>query len=244
MAIDISTAILELSETGKLQQMHDKWLSNKGCISEQKETLNVLNLGSFWGLFLITGVASVSCVTCYIIRMIWEYKKRTDVADPPPSDPNTHGSLYSVSRFRRGTSFLKALLSFIEEAEMGRDENQSGRGSNGITSKDRSPTESRNTSMSIRSTENSARDSMASADDAKTELRQLVKDLSFAFKNNARRSENGTLTINDAKQEENMIISQQGTTLNLMVNLISLANRRFIRNSKSMMISIDSRIII
>ena len=98
--------------------------------------------------------------------------------------------------------------------------------------------------MSIRSTENSARDSMASADDAKTELRQLVKDLSFAFKNNARRSENGTLTINDAKQEENMIISQQGTTLNLMVNLISLANRRFIRNSKSMMISIDSRIII
>ena len=242
MAIDISTAILELSETGKLQQIHDKWLSNKGCISEQKETLNVLNLGSFWGLFLITGVASVSCVTCYIIRMIWEYKKMTDEADLP-TDPNTHGNSFSLSRFRRGTSFLKALVSFIEEAEMGRDENQSGRGSNGITSKDRSPTESRNTSMSIRSMENSARDSMAFADDTKAELRQLVKDLSFAFKNNARRSEDGTLTINDGKQEEDMIITEQGTTLNLMENLISVANHRFIRNSKSMMVSIDSRII-
>lgn len=194
LAIDMSTAILELSETGRLQQMHDKWLSNKACASEEAETTsNQLNLGSFWGLFLITGVTSVLCVICYLIRMVWEYNKRmSNEADPlPASNRSVYGGSCNISHFRRGASFLKALASFIEEAEMERGhhhENQYlGRASGGIASRERSPIDSRRTSMSIRSIENnSARDSLVTADGTtKAELRQLVRDLSCAFKSNA-----------------------------------------------------------
>lgn len=71
LAIDISTAILELAESGQLQRIHDLWLTGEGCTkgNVQLES-NELGLSTFWGLFLITGSASLLCCLAYWARMV------------------------------------------------------------------------------------------------------------------------------------------------------------------------------
>lgn len=76
LAIDFSTAILMLAESGELQRIHDLWLSGEGC-SKSNVALesNELGLNTFWGLFVITGVASVLCCLAYWVRMIVLHRK-------------------------------------------------------------------------------------------------------------------------------------------------------------------------
>ncbi|EMS54937.1 hypothetical protein TRIUR3_19808 [Triticum urartu] len=60
LAVDLSTSILELSENGDLQRIHDKWLANDvaGSMSQNNELeSDRLQVYSFSGLFLICGVA-------------------------------------------------------------------------------------------------------------------------------------------------------------------------------------------
>ncbi|KAJ0968868.1 hypothetical protein J5N97_021745 [Dioscorea zingiberensis] len=65
LSADISKAIIELSENGDLQRIHDKWLTRKGCRSENKEVdSNQLQVSSFWGLFLLCAMA------CFIALII------------------------------------------------------------------------------------------------------------------------------------------------------------------------------
>lgn len=79
LAIDISTAILKLSESGELQRIHDLWLSTESCAIKNNvaSNANELGLGVFWGLFLITGCASVLCCLIYWTRMIIRHKRAT-----------------------------------------------------------------------------------------------------------------------------------------------------------------------
>ncbi|KAJ0968874.1 hypothetical protein J5N97_021751 [Dioscorea zingiberensis] len=65
LTADISKAIIKLSENGDLQRIHDKWLTRKGCSSENKEMdSNQLQVSSFCGLFLLCGMA------CFIALLI------------------------------------------------------------------------------------------------------------------------------------------------------------------------------
>jgi ionotropic glutamate receptor len=49
LVIDMSTAILSLSENGELQRIHDKWLSESACTSDDNQLKsNQLGLKSFW----------------------------------------------------------------------------------------------------------------------------------------------------------------------------------------------------
>ncbi|XP_059440447.1 glutamate receptor 3.6-like [Corylus avellana] len=58
LAIDMSTAILKLSETGDLQKLHDKWLTRSACNSKDvKQEVEQISLKSFKGLFLLCGLA-------------------------------------------------------------------------------------------------------------------------------------------------------------------------------------------
>ncbi|MCO5569397.1 hypothetical protein L7F22_023109 [Adiantum nelumboides] len=183
LAIDISTAILELSENGELQQIHDLWLSGYACNSKVQVQSNELNLRGFWGLFLITGVVSLFCVVWYLSRMIWQYNQRK-AADPPPIQPfDGPENQRLASRFRRGASFLKSLASFIEEAEVNEGEAKNSRRDSFKlrSSKERSPIDSTRVSMSERSMESSNRESMASTDDSRAELRDLLRELSVTF---------------------------------------------------------------
>lgn len=79
LAIDFSTAILTLSESGDLQRIYDQWLSTSSCSnSNVAVSSNQLGLGTFWGLFLITGLASLVCCIIYLIRMALLHKKMAD----------------------------------------------------------------------------------------------------------------------------------------------------------------------
>ncbi|KAM1240025.1 hypothetical protein ACFX2I_045619 [Malus domestica] len=53
LAIDISSAILKLSESGTLQKIHEKWFCKMGCRSDKNldsDESNQLHLMSFWVL--------------------------------------------------------------------------------------------------------------------------------------------------------------------------------------------------
>ncbi|KAH9311805.1 hypothetical protein KI387_026840, partial [Taxus chinensis] len=76
LAVDVSTAIVELEENGELQRIHDKWFGSSLCDSTDSTESNQLGLASFWGLFLITGLVSVACVILYFISDHPFIKKR------------------------------------------------------------------------------------------------------------------------------------------------------------------------
>ncbi|XP_065008108.1 glutamate receptor 3.5-like isoform X1 [Musa acuminata AAA Group] len=76
LAVDLSTAILTLSENGDLQRIHDKWLSRTECSSQDTDLeANRLSLSSFWGLFLLSGIVCVLALIVYIIKTCCQYSK-------------------------------------------------------------------------------------------------------------------------------------------------------------------------
>lgn len=72
----MSTAILRLSENGELQKIHDRWLSQKSCGSQDSDhDSDQLHLESFWGLFLICGISCVLALLLYFCKMLRLFKK-------------------------------------------------------------------------------------------------------------------------------------------------------------------------
>ncbi|CAM8992696.1 unnamed protein product [Rhodiola kirilowii] len=109
LAVDMSTAILKLSENGELQRIHDKWLMGSACAS-QSTMLSVdrLELRSFWGLFAICGAACCLALIVYFIQILREYYRHYP-DEPEPSEPSAGRSLRS--------SRLQTFLSFADERE-------------------------------------------------------------------------------------------------------------------------------
>ncbi|KAG7971428.1 hypothetical protein I3843_07G133500 [Carya illinoinensis] len=106
LAIDMSTAILQLSENGDLQRIHDKWLMRSTCSLETTEIeSDQLQLKSFWGLFLICGIACFFALLIYFLQMIQQLCRTA------PSDSISAGSSNSVSRR------VRRLLSLMDEKE-------------------------------------------------------------------------------------------------------------------------------
>ncbi|XP_027916741.1 glutamate receptor 3.6-like isoform X1 [Vigna unguiculata] len=102
LAIDMSTAILKLSENGDLQRIHDKWLTRSACSSEgAKQGIDRLELKSFWGLFLLSGMACFIALLCYAIRMVYRFSRH--------SNSNSKGSSHSAR--------LRSFFTFVNERE-------------------------------------------------------------------------------------------------------------------------------
>lgn len=76
LAIDMSNAILKLSENGELQRIHDKWLIRSACTA-QGTTIAVdrLQLKSFWGLFGLSGLACFLALFVYFIILFRKFNK-------------------------------------------------------------------------------------------------------------------------------------------------------------------------
>lgn len=112
LAVDLSTAILTLSETGELQRIHDKWLTNTACVSQDTGiNSNRLSLGRFWGLFLVCGMACLIALLVFFTRILCQYSKynsQEEVACPE--------SQSSVRRPKRMSS-IKDLISFVDKRE-------------------------------------------------------------------------------------------------------------------------------
>ncbi|KAF2286376.1 hypothetical protein GH714_015744 [Hevea brasiliensis] len=104
LAIDMSTAILSLSENGDLQKINDKWLTRKVCNSQSSESgSEQLQLQSFQGLFLICGIACFLALLIYFCNILRQFIRYL----PEDSDPSIRGSSHS----RR----LQTFLSFADD---------------------------------------------------------------------------------------------------------------------------------
>ncbi|KAK8549899.1 hypothetical protein V6N13_055460 [Hibiscus sabdariffa] len=115
LAVDLSTAILQLSENGDLQNIRNKWLKHRECsILSNQEEENQLDLSSFWGLFLICGIACVLALTFFCYGVFAQYRRyspegeETEVEDIEPSR--------SSRRSIRSTSF-KNIMDFVDKKE-------------------------------------------------------------------------------------------------------------------------------
>ncbi|CAL5092211.1 unnamed protein product [Urochloa decumbens] len=124
LAVDLSTAILTLSENGDLQRIHDKWLSPGTCDAQSTSDVAAdrLNLSSFWGLFLICGVACFVALLVYLARILCQfcdYHHDTNGAgDQEGLSPEMERSLRRPARLRS----IRDLMSFVDmkEAEVKR----------------------------------------------------------------------------------------------------------------------------
>ncbi|XP_038712036.1 glutamate receptor 2.9-like [Tripterygium wilfordii] len=77
IATDVSRAILQLSENGKLKELEETWfVSTTGCAANGTDDhIESLSLHSFWGLYLITGITSSLCVLIFIARLLITFRR-------------------------------------------------------------------------------------------------------------------------------------------------------------------------
>ncbi|KAL6287376.1 hypothetical protein ACE6H2_011766 [Prunus campanulata] len=114
LAIDVSTAILKLSESGELQKIHEKWFCKMGCPSEKnlESELNQLHLISFWGLYLLCGIFTLTAFLIFLLRVVLQfvrYKKQQAVPPSPLSSSSSWSSRFSQS--------IHNFVDFIDEKE-------------------------------------------------------------------------------------------------------------------------------
>ncbi|BBG97145.1 glutamate receptor 2.2 [Prunus dulcis] len=82
---DISRQIETLREEGKLLEMEEAWFQSKTTLMyEDKSNPNTLNLNSFRGLFLVSGVSSASALFLFKVFSLkekWDAMKKCKVGD-------------------------------------------------------------------------------------------------------------------------------------------------------------------
>ncbi|CAJ1971647.1 unnamed protein product [Sphenostylis stenocarpa] len=103
-AIDMSTAILTLSENGELQRIHEKWLSEKACHYHSSED-EQLQLNSFRGLFVICGITCFVALLIYFLSMLHQFGKKS-LQKAGPSD-----------RYSLPSARIQTFLHFVDEKE-------------------------------------------------------------------------------------------------------------------------------
>ncbi|XP_022776636.1 glutamate receptor 3.7 [Durio zibethinus] len=113
LAVDMSTAILKLSENGKLQDIHDNWFCKMGCPGERKRNSepNQLHLVSFWGLYLLCGSITLGALLVFILRTVRQfvrYRRRQMKLSSPSS---------SVQTTTRCSQVIYNFFDFIDEKE-------------------------------------------------------------------------------------------------------------------------------
>ncbi|KAL4298437.1 hypothetical protein HN51_049105 [Arachis hypogaea] len=108
LAIDMSTAILSLSENGELSKIHDKWLSKKACGFRGAQD-EQLQFNSFRGLFLICGIACLAALLIYLPSVAYQFSQNS-----PERERRNHPFGHSsTSRSAR----IQTFLSFVDEKE-------------------------------------------------------------------------------------------------------------------------------
>ncbi|XP_068329550.1 glutamate receptor 3.6-like [Pyrus communis] len=104
LAVDLSTALLKLSENGDLQRIHDKWLMRTPCASQgAKLQVDRLQLRSFWGLFVICGAACFLALAIYFCMMLHQFSK--------------HNTEELVTTGSSRSTRVQTFLTFVDEKE-------------------------------------------------------------------------------------------------------------------------------
>ncbi|GMH09237.1 hypothetical protein Nepgr_011078 [Nepenthes gracilis] len=73
---DISKAIMDVTEGDEIREIEEKWIAKKkSCLnSSSVATTASLGLESFWGLFLIVGIASVLALSASTVMFLYKQK--------------------------------------------------------------------------------------------------------------------------------------------------------------------------
>lgn len=100
--MDMSTAILSLSESGELQAIHDRWLNTRTCSQKNSDNTDQLHLKSFRGLFLICGITCLAAVFIYFCLICSKFRRHSPKLSEQAGSPSV--------RIRR-------FLSFVDEKE-------------------------------------------------------------------------------------------------------------------------------
>jgi ionotropic glutamate receptor len=128
LAADLSTAILQLSESGQLQRIHDEWFTRPSCASDDSEVgATRLGLGSFWGLFLVVALICLFALLVFFIRICWQYSKYSNseaagepsAADAAASVAAAAAAADAAERQRRPSRLgsFKELMQFVDKKE-------------------------------------------------------------------------------------------------------------------------------
>ncbi|MCO5591569.1 hypothetical protein L7F22_045556 [Adiantum nelumboides] len=105
---DMSQAILHLSQTGELERIRKYWFQELACddsATNPTAQSNQLDLMSFWGLFLISGAASVVCVSMHVLFLYKNYRKHQQA----------EGRVIAVSK--RLSEHLKEFMIYADKAK-------------------------------------------------------------------------------------------------------------------------------
>jgi len=111
----MSTAILQLSESGQLQRIHDEWFTRPECASDDESQVGAtrLGVGSFSGLFLMCALTCIFALVVFFIRICWQYNQYSSseaAREPSAADAD------AIQRRPSGCSF-KELLQFVDKKE-------------------------------------------------------------------------------------------------------------------------------
>ncbi|XP_006657254.1 glutamate receptor 3.5 [Oryza brachyantha] len=125
LAADMSTAILQLSESGQLQRIHDEWFTRSSCSSDDSDTgATRLGLGSFWGLFLMCALICVFALVVFFARVCWQYYKYSgseDAHEPSDDSAATTTGQDEVAEIQRRKpkrlGSFKELIQFVDKKE-------------------------------------------------------------------------------------------------------------------------------
>ncbi|XP_023640875.1 glutamate receptor 3.5 isoform X2 [Capsella rubella] len=117
LAVDMSTAMLQLSEEGKLEKIRQKWLTyDHECTMQISDTENYqISVQSFWGLFLICGIVWFIALTLFCWKVFWQYHRlRPEVIDEERTSEEAGSS--RPGRSLRAASF-KDLIKVVDKRE-------------------------------------------------------------------------------------------------------------------------------
>lgn len=113
--MDLSTAILQLSENRGQKRIHDKWLNEKGCATNDVDS-SKLSLTSFWGLFLICGIACLLALIVFFARVFCQYNKFS--LEPTEQVEQVDQEIVPARSKRASrTPSFKNLIDFVDKRE-------------------------------------------------------------------------------------------------------------------------------
>ncbi|CAN1783043.1 Glutamate receptor 2.7 [Linum perenne] len=105
LVADISRAVLNVTEGDKMSKFEKAWFGKKSRCPESSSSVSPgsqLGLNSFWGLFLIAGVAAISALLIFAVTFIYQHR---NVLLFPHVEEEDHSSKHSL--WRRTLNLLK-----------------------------------------------------------------------------------------------------------------------------------------
>ncbi|TXG62334.1 hypothetical protein EZV62_013697 [Acer yangbiense] len=84
---DVSRAILNVRESEKMKEIEDAYFKKHASCPESSTLVssNSLDLNSFWGLFLIAGIAAILALIIFMVIFVYDHRNALKKSDPRTS---------------------------------------------------------------------------------------------------------------------------------------------------------------